>query len=224
MADNNENEALIQEMLRDAQKAEVDSDLIRNPVIHKGDEDLAAPMTVKEMTSAGYVWIFDTRTGERVPCIYYMIAQKLRTKRPDGSFRFTTSDPGFRPKHGTIKCMLHPEHENREHYDELGFRTCKKDNITNPYQLAQHMKKKHPQEWEAIEAERAAREKEEDRALQRLLLAQQLGKMEAEPLSDAPQSKSEGFTTKGGKLVCPHCGADFTNKKVFEKHVADCDK
>lgn len=215
-----ENEALIQEMLRDAQKAEVDSDLKRNPVIHSGDEELPAPMTVKEMTNAGYVWMYDTRTGEQIPCLYYMLPSKLRTRRPDGSFVFTTNDPGFRPKSGTIKCMLHPDNPDRDHYNELGFRTCPKANITNPYQLTQHMKHRHPQEWEAIEEERKAKEKEEDRAFQRLLLAQGLEKTPAtksEPVSDAAKSKSE-------VLICPNCKADFTNEKVFEKHVANCKK
>jgi|SRR3972149_2288819 len=210
------NEALIAEMLRDAKKAEVPSELDRNPVIHKGDADQPAPMMVKEMTNAGYVWIYDTRTGERIPCISYMVRQKLQTRRPDGSFRFNVTDPGFRPKAGTIKCMLHKEAENREHFNELGFRICPKANLTNNYQLSQHMKKKHPQEWAAIDEEKKTKEKEEDRALQRLLLTNQLGKAEKtmETLPDAPKSKSE--------LFCNKCGANFTNKKVLEKHEETC--
>src|SRR3989304_1869865 len=123
------NEALIAEMLRDAEKTKVEGELDKNPVIHKGDAELPAPMTVKQISGAGYVWMYDSRTGEKLPCLYYMLPQKLRTRRPDGSFRFTTTDPGFRPKAGTILCMLHPKGENREHYNELGFRICKKANL-----------------------------------------------------------------------------------------------
>jgi len=164
------NELLIEEMLRDAQVAEVPSELREHPVIHKGDEELPAPMTVKELTSAGYVYIWDTRTYERIPVLYYMLPSKLRQRREDGSFRFTSTDPGKRPKAGTLKCFLHPDSPNRAHYDTLGFRVCPKSNIANPYQVTQHMRKKHAQEWAAIEEERKEKERQEDRKLQQALL------------------------------------------------------
>jgi len=190
-----QNEALIQQMLRDAKKASEPGDLATNPIIHKGDADLQAPMTVKEVSSAGYVWVWDTRTYEKIPIIYYMLHSKLRTRRPDGSFRFTTVDPKQLPKRGTTKCLLHAESKNREHYNELGFRVCPKDNITNQYQLEQHMKKKHPQEWATIEQERIRKEKEEDRALQHLLLTSQMNKGEVEPaplyISDKEKKKKQ---------------------------------
>ncbi len=187
-----ENEALIQEMLRDAKKVELPSELTKNPVIHKGDDTLAAPMTVKEISSAGYVYIWETDTFEKVPVLYYMLAQKLRQRRPDGSFRFTTVDPGKQPKRGTILCMLHPDGKDRKHYEELGFRTCPKSNITNQYQLQQHMAKRHKEEWAAIKAEKEAKEKEEDRMLQRLLLKQQLKETETTP---EPQIQPEPYVS-----------------------------
>ena len=175
------NEELIQEMLRNAKPSEIPGELTRNPIIHKGDETNPAPMVVNQVTSAGYVYVWETDTYEKVPILYYMLPSKLRQRRPDGSYRFTTIDPGRKPIRGAIKCMLHAEAENREHYDSLGFRICKKSNITNQYQLEQHMTKRHPQEWAAIKAEKVAREREEDRALQRLILqnqTKQLGERE----------------------------------------------
>ena len=165
-----EQESLIQEMLRDAQPAEMPSDLKANPILHSGDGTLESPMTVKELSGAGYVWVWDTRTYDKIPILTYMLPSKLRSRRPDGSFRFTTVNPGKLPARGTVKCLLHQDTDARKHYDELGFRTCKKDNITNQYQLQQHMKKKHPQEWQAIELERAATERREDRELQQILI------------------------------------------------------
>ena len=188
MEDTQNNEALIAEALRDAQLTEIPSSLRDEPVIHRGDETLEAPMTVKEISSAGYVWIWDSRTFEKAPCLYYMLPYKLRQRRPDGSFIFRTTDPGELPKRGEIKCMLHPDAENRKHYALLGFRTCPKDNITNPYQLTQHMKKKHPQEWAAIEKERLDAEKQEDRELTRMLLKAQMPQEVAiNPMIMAPQ-------------------------------------
>jgi len=173
-----EREALIAEMLREANPVELPSELLKNPVIHTGkDETLQAPMVVNKISSAGYVYIWETDTYEKVPVLYYMLAQKLRQRRPDGGYRFTTVNPGKLPKRGTIKCMLNKEAEDRKHYDDLGFRVCPKANITNQYQLQQHMKKRHPQEWAAIDAEKKEKEKAEDRALQRLLLTNQLNTM-----------------------------------------------
>ena len=161
------NDALIEEMLRDAKAAPAPD--IGDPIIHRGDGELPAPMTVKEVSGAGYVYVWDTRTFEKIPILYYMLPSKLRTRREDGSFRFTTNDPKQLPKRGTLKCWLHSEGPDRTHYNDMGFITCRKSNLTNPYQVQQHMKKKHPQEFAAIEEERKQREREEDRNVQRVL-------------------------------------------------------
>jgi len=172
MKDTLDNESLIQEMVRDAKREGIPSDV--NSVIHKGDSTLEAPMVVKKISELGYVYVWDTRTYEKIPILYYMLSGKLKQKRPDGSYRFTTKDPNKEPRHGVIKCMLHADYKDREHFNDLGFRTCQKDNITNQYQLEMHMKKKHPQEWATIKDEIAKKEKEEDRELQRLILRGQV--------------------------------------------------
>jgi hypothetical protein len=164
------NEAMIQEMLRNSEKVELPSDLTDNPVIHRGDETLEAPMVVNKISSAGYVYVWDTRTYEKAPVLYYMLPAKMRQRRPDGSFRFTTVDPGKKPWRGNIKCRLHKEDPDRKHFDDLGFRYCNKENLVNPHALSQHMRLKHPQEWAQIEEERKDRIEKEDRELQRAVL------------------------------------------------------
>lgn len=195
-----EREALIQEMLRDAesQKTELPSELTREPVIHRGDEDLPAPMVVNKITSAGYVYVWDTRSYEKIPILYYMLPSKMRQRREDGSYRFTTLDPGKKPKRGTYKCLLHKDAPDRARYDELGFRVCPKDNLTNQYQVGRHMKLKHPAEWNAIEDERKERERKEDRELQRMLI----GKVAEKPTEtigtpEAPLYVSDKPSKKG---------------------------
>jgi len=163
-------EALIVEMLRDAEKTELPSELTKEPVIHRGDADLPAPMVVSRVTNAGYVWVWDSRTYERIPILSYMLPSKMRQRREDGSYRFTTNDPHKLPQRGTYKCLLHKDAPDRAHYNELGFRVCKKDNLNNRYEVTQHMRHKHPAEWAAIEDERKERERKEDRELQRLIL------------------------------------------------------
>lgn len=209
-----DNENLIQEMLRNVQPTEIESELTRNPIIHKGDKDLEAPMTVNKISSAGYVWVWETDTHEKVPILYYMLAKKLRSKRPDGSYRFTTIDPGVLPKRGEIKCLLHEEHPNREHFKELGFRTCRKSTLTSLYQMQQHMMKRHPQEWKAIEQERIEKERAEDRALSRLLLQSQLKQ------NPAPEPATEKEAEAEGMYQCSKCNKPhmFTSK-LGQEHI-----
>jgi len=164
-----DNESLIAEQLRDAKLVELPSELKENPVIHRGDEELDAPMTVRELTSAGYVYVWDSRTYERAPVLYYMLPSILRRRRIDGSFIWTTNDPKQLPKRGTMKCLLHKDSPNRKEYDEMGLRVCEKSNIPNAQEVKMHMLKKHPREWDTIEDQRKERERQEDRAFQRTL-------------------------------------------------------
>jgi hypothetical protein len=175
-----ENESLIQEMLSKAQPADINR---MESIVSKGaDSDAPVPMVAKQVSSSGYFWIWDTRTFEKVPVLSYLLAKKLRQRREDGSYRFTTIDPKKLPHRGNIKCMLHPEHENREHYKELGFPECRKATILNEYQLKRHMALKHKQEWAAIQAEIEEKKREEDRDLQRLLLQSAISKQDEPPL------------------------------------------
>ena len=125
---------------------------------------------VMKVSSAGYVYIWDTRTFEKIPVLYYMLSAKLRQRRPDGSYRFTTKKPDGEPWRGTIKCLLHSDGPDRKLYDSLGFRVCSKANITNPYQRTRHMQMKHGKEFAAIELSRQEKERLEDRELQRAIL------------------------------------------------------
>ncbi len=167
------NEALIQEMLRDSQKAEPPGEMVKNPIIHRGDASQPAPMTVKEMSDAGWVWLWNTETLDRVAVLYYRVPQLLRQRRPDGSFRWTTNELKDKPYRGSIKCMLHPDNPDRQHYNEMGLPVCKKENITSPHQLVMHMAKKHKMEYAAIKKEIEDTEKEEERQLRLALLKEQ---------------------------------------------------
>jgi hypothetical protein len=157
--------AVIQEMIAQAQAAAEPGDR-PGTVVEKGD----APMVVRSVDSAGYVNLWDTRTGEHSLTNANMLPTQLKKKRPDGSRVFTTVNPGITPPRGTIKCLLHPEGENRAHYDSLGFGVCRKSNLVSLFQLEQHMKHKHKQEYATIEKERADQQRAEDREFQRNLM------------------------------------------------------
>ena len=183
-----DNESLIAEQLRDAKLVELPSELKANPVIHRGGEELDAPMTVKELTSAGYVYVWDSRTFKRAPVLYYMLPSILRRRRKDGSFIWTTNDPKQLPKRGTMKCLLHKDNLDRAKYDEMGLRTCKKSNIINLFEVKQHMLKKHSKEWQAIEDLRKERERQEDRSFQKTLYEAVGGKKLEENPVVAPEA------------------------------------
>lgn len=162
------NDVMIEEMLRDAEKAPEPGTM--DKVIHRGDEKQPAPMTLSELSSAGWVYIYDLADGQRSVANRNMLPQLLKVKNRDGTVRFTTRKPDYEPKRGTLKCLLHEDDTNRQHYADMGFVACPKSNITSPYQVTQHMRKRHPVEWDGIEKERTDQERKEDRELQYAVL------------------------------------------------------
>ena len=195
-----ENEVLIEDLLRTSSVHELPSTLTTNPVIHKGDETLPAPMVVQSISSAGHVTLWETRTFEPAEVLYYMVQNRLLQRRPDGSYRWTRIDPKMKPRRGTYKCLLHAKAPDRAHYDALGFRSCKKSTLTNPYQVRQHMLKKHKQEWAAIEQERIDREREEDRQVQQAILLQMAGTSNATQVPKEPVVETTQEPTLVGKV------------------------
>ena len=165
----------IEEEMKNAEEAGEPGELKGKQILHKGDEELPSPMMATEIKSAGYVYIYDTKTGDRSLCNRNMLLQHLKKKREDGSIVFTTKDPGFRPPQGELKCMLHPKSPDRKHYDELGLPTCSKDNLKSRFQVIRHMQKRHKMEWLTIEQERVDTEKAEDREFQRQLMNKAIG-------------------------------------------------
>jgi len=170
-----ENRELVEEMLVAKTAPEPGT---QDKVIQKGDDE-SPRMTIKWISSAGYVWVWDNRTGECSKINRNMLETQLRKKRLDGSRVFTTINPKIPVKRGNLKCMLHAKDPNREQYDALGLPTCRKENITSPYQVRRHMEKRHPQEWAAIKEEITRKEKEEERQLRESLIKMGQAKVEA---------------------------------------------
>ena len=166
-----ENDALIEEMMRNAGVADEPGEMNKAQVVHRGDDELEAPMVAMKPKSAGYTYIYDSRTGERSICNNNMLRQHLLKKRDDGSFVFTTKDPKIPLKRGTLKCLLHLDNPNRAHYDDLGLPTCRKANLTSPFQVTRHMQKRHKQEWATLEQERLAKKEQDDRDFQRAMMS-----------------------------------------------------
>ena len=147
-----------------------------NDIIHPGSLDMPMPMVVSSVTSAGYTYIYDTRTGDRSLTNRNMLPAQLKKVRADGSHVFTTVKPAIEPVTGTIKCLLHENVADREKYAAMGFATCDKDNLISLFHLERHMQSKHKLEWAAIKDARDKAERAEDRAFQRAILDGARGK------------------------------------------------
>lgn len=217
-----DNAPLIEQMMRDAAAVEEPGTVRPQDILHKGDETLAAPMMVSSLISAGWVEVWDTQNFERSIVNRNMLPAQLKKKRLDGSLVFTTINPGRSPRRGGLRCYLHADDPQREHYDSLGLAVCGKSNLTSQFQRKRHMQRRHKDEWETIEEERERKEKAEDREFQRSLLAAATGRMsepapvpsgyeqavavdEAE-ITQAPAGASEAITTDSVHLEIAYEG------------------
>lgn len=197
--DKKESDAMLQEMLNNIETAPEPGELVKNPVVHAGTDELPVPMIGKVVGSAGYAYIYDTRTGDRSRANRNMLPALLKIRRDDGSRTFTTIKPAFSPKRGTFKCLLHKDSKNREKYDEMALPVCSADALSNRHQMMRHMQKKHPAEWEAIENNRMELEREEDRELKRALLDKATG--------------AEGLLTAAAVMGTPEAPLYVSGKK-----------
>jgi hypothetical protein len=156
--------------MQDAKPAPEPGTLRVRDVLHKGDEEVPVPVRASALNSAGYRFIYDTKTGERSITNRNMLPAQLQKKRPDGTPYFTVRQPKVESKIQAQKCWLHAESAERELFDAMGLPVCAKANLANAHQAELHVKKKHPAAYAAIKDAREKAEKEQDRALQRRML------------------------------------------------------
>lgn len=160
----------------------MNQDLKPEQVIHRGDDEVPAALIAKTLNSAGYVRLYNTKTGEPTLCNRNMLPAQLRKRHDDGTIAFTTRYPGFKPVRGSMKCLLHPDVRSPEH-DAMGLPTCSKSDITSSFQVKLHMQHRHKSAWSALEEERLANERKEQMELQRQLLAVAVGQR-SEPMPE----------------------------------------
>lgn len=194
---------LLEQELADAEKAPAP---VVDKILSTGNDGQSLPTAISSISGNDYVWIYDTKTHERSKTTKNMLATQLRKLRPDGSRIFTTSKPKEQPVRGSLKCMLHVDDPNRSHYDDLGFTTCNKNNLTSPYQVKRHMQKKHKDEYAAIveekqleKEEREEANKERDRKFMEGLAG----------IASVPQ---------GIKYTCEVCGKEFSSQLALTGH------
>jgi hypothetical protein len=161
------NETLLADMMNRRDKAPEPS--IGDKIVNRGDDKVPAPMVFNKVLSAGYTYIYDTKTGDRSRTNNNMLLAQLKKKNKDGTQRFTTVKPPFSPPKPAVKCLLSASNPNRPLYDKMSLPVCEKA-LINDFQVRRHMMKRHKMEWEAIEQERIKAEKQEDREFQRMMM------------------------------------------------------
>ena len=138
-----------EKLLRDATDPVDETGMKEGDRVQTGTNEY--PMGVASKLGAGYRWMYDTETGAPSPQSRNMIPSKLKERRQDGSTRWTLTDPGKRPKKGTILCMLHKEAEDRELFDTMGLPTCQQASLQSDFGRRLHMEKRHRNAWPVIQ-------------------------------------------------------------------------
>lgn len=143
-------------------------------VIEKGD----TPMAIASMQSAGYVYVYDRKTGDRSVVNRNMLQKQLQKRHPEtDELAFTTIDPGFRPPKGDLVCWLHQDSPKREIVTRLGLpeNACIKSGFFDEYGVSEHVRLRHRRTYSSVR-EYEDRQREEDRdRIQRELLERAMG-------------------------------------------------
>ena len=186
------------------------------------------PGSVVNLQSAGFVYIWDSLTGEHSIVNKNMLRNLLTRTRADGSRVFTTVQPPITPYRGKELCLLHGQHPDRPKWDKLGLSYCKpsdpqggKSNLRTPQDVKLHMQHRHKNDWNTIEAENRRQIEEEERQLRHLNLKILGGQFTPTAPAPAPVAQ-EAPVVKAPKVVqaevsgqCPKCSETLTGKGEF---------
>lgn len=159
----------------------------------EGNPIVVSPAVMVATTGAGYTTVYHMETGLDSQCSNNMLPAQLRKKLPNGKRAFTINAPGTvggpttTPTEGTLVCYMNPAHEMYSVCQEFGFTDCVKSNIASPYEVIQHMRHRHKQEWDALENRREQADRDENREIQRGMLRAVQGRpVEVEPETEPP--------------------------------------
>ncbi len=192
-----------------------------------GGQPIGAKVT--EVDRGRWMRIYNTRTGvsSKTNVVHRPFLDPTNSRAwrwSDGTMMCSLTPPiGITPVRGEFKCLLHPDHPNRERYDSIGLKgvTCfddggGKDGIPSEFEVGRHMKR-HPSAWALIQKDDEKRERLEEREFlreqQREMLLVLGGGTPAAPFEDvatevssesAPSATANPTLTKHS-VPCPQC-------------------
>ena len=198
-------EQSVVEMVHAAEEAPEPGTFNRNMTINSPDEGMPLSVEPSSLESAGYVYVYDVRTGSQSRVNRNMLPSQLEKRDENNARIFTTIKPDIEPPKGTYRCLLHGDDPNRAHYDQMGLARCSKSNLVSEYQMNRHMAVRHRTEWETIQQEYMRAAKDEERAFPRTLMA---------------AIAHGGATLDAAKsVVCDECGRAFKNPRALSTHM-----
>lgn len=166
--------------------AEKAADNIRNVQLNGVDVgmgELTAVGTESGTSASEKVTVYSTVDGRESHVFLHQLKGVLKMRLPNGKPMYWVEgmDERDRPphyQHGTLKCLLHPKHENREMYDQIGLqgRFCNltdpekgKANLRSEMDVDAHMRICHRQEYQIIKDNEARIERMKDRERDNLI-------------------------------------------------------
>lgn len=146
---------------------------LADAALESGGDVRGSMQMASDPGSRDKVTIYSTETGLPSQVLVNMLGKKLTQKLPDGRPVWSIQ-PTKEYFVGKLKCLLHPEHPDREKWDSIGLagKECPKSNITSDFEVRQHMQHRHRQEWQVMEEARQNAEREEERAFRRMQMEQ----------------------------------------------------
>ena len=167
-------EPAVEEMMRDAEEAAEPGNMAPGTIISNSD---GMTMSAADLQSAGYVYVYNTKTADRSVVNRNMLQQQLEKRHEDGTFAFSTRKPeGIEPVVGSLKCFLHADDSNRERYDRMGLIRCEKTGFLNEMDRERHLRFRHPRAFATLEDERTRADREAER-LERIALTETIKNM-----------------------------------------------
>lgn len=224
---NEADEVEIAETMAAAEDAPEPGDQRAGGVVHEPTAEIPFGMTVSEMTSADYMYVWDNRTGSRSTITKNMLPVQLRKRRDgpgeDGSRIFVGKDPGIVPERGTLLCLLHKDHPNHKVHAEMGFPTCRKSNLRTELDVRTHTQNRHKREWQALETDRTRGIEAEEREVRKSIIAQNTpAPPQPEPVVEVTESPVAEADPLANETLIPTV---FTERASFSRTCPrrDCD-
>ena len=215
----------IEELALEAEEALEDADDLKaGQMINTPTAEDPMAMMIDEATSAGKVIVWDIRTGIPSPVNRNLLQQQLAKKDPETGLRVFTTRRSEVPNidHGTLLCMLHENHPDREYHKTLGLGTCNKSNLRTQLDVRNHTQRRHSQEWAAItedkEAKRVADEAERN-SLTLRALQQQLGDAPS-PVAAPVETVEPVAEVDTRYTTCPQCDWTNDNPKIASRRMS----
>ena len=189
-------------------------------------DEFRGAMTAYEVTSAGYLRVFDIRTGDASLVNREMLLAQLRKTCNDENdsewfgkriFSARRSDVINWRKPGTLKCWLHADHVMRPVCDELGLPVCRKATMYSEFDVNNHVRNRHSREYAQLEERRERLEREEDRQAQRDMMRAIQRMSDAPPTVVVPQISPVDYTDEVlqvGKCHEPNCAFESQAKRA----------